>query len=210
MYFDIEAHRDCFKTSEDGAYFWHGRSNGVGGQFNAQEIALENNGKTLEMCMFENRNRLEQVGVEFEERKNGKIIITYNGNEDEKTQFWDDCSKVFAEQASGNVHVIEGIDPRPNGQSERDFPSVYNRIEHPALEQNENVCSITHIDPYTKQQTEIESFNRSQGCSSEVAGTPPDKEVPLDMATVTEAPSNPSINNSLSSTANKLSSTGIS
>ena len=42
-----------------------------------------------------------------------------------------------------------------------------------------------------------------------LSGTPPDKEVPLDMATVTVAPSNPSLNNSLSSTANKLSSTGI-
>ena len=26
MYFDIDAHRDCFKAKEDEAYFWHGRN----------------------------------------------------------------------------------------------------------------------------------------------------------------------------------------
>lgn len=51
MYFDIDAHKDCFKTNSDEAYFWHGRTNGCGGQDVAMDIASANSGKTLEMCI---------------------------------------------------------------------------------------------------------------------------------------------------------------
>ena len=161
MYFDIDAHKDCFKTDANEAYFWHGRTNGCGGQDNSMDIAIHGNGKTLEMCMLEHRDRLEQAGVMFQDKANGTVAIDYGSNLDESRRFWDDCSKSFAEQASGNIHVIDGTDPRPNGQAECDFPSTYNRIEHHALEQNQNVNSITHVDPYTRQPTEIESFNRN-------------------------------------------------
>lgn len=159
MYFDIDAHRDCFKTNDDEAYFWHGRTDGVGGQDNAMDIASQNGGQTLEMCMLSNRPELEAAGVTFEDKGNGKVSIDYGSNLDESNKFWEDCSKAFAEQSSGNVHVIEGTDPRSNGQSESDFPSVYNRIEHPALEQNQNVNSITYINPSDGKVTGYEPIN---------------------------------------------------
>ncbi len=159
MYFDVDAHRDCFKTNENEAYFWHGRTNGCGGQDVAMDIASKNNGKTLEMCMLDHRDKLEQSGVEFFGRPDGTVEIFYGSNQEESNKFWEDCSKSFAEQASGDIHVVEGIDPRPNGQSEKDFPSVYNRIEHPALEQNPQVNSITKIDPYTRNETGCETFD---------------------------------------------------
>lgn len=160
MYFDIDAHKGCFKTNPDEAYFWHGRTNGCGGQDNAMDIAVENNGKTLEMCMLNHRDQLERAGVEFFTSPDGTVEIFYGSNQQESNKFWEDCSRSFAEQSSGNIHVIEGTDLRPNGQSERDYPNVYNRIEHPALEQNHNVNSITHIDPYTRKASEVELFNQ--------------------------------------------------
>ena len=157
MYFDIDAHRDCFKTNEDEAYFWHGQTNGCGGQNNAMSIA-ENNGKTLEMCMLDHRDELERSGVRFRDNDDGTVRIDYGNTREESKRFWEDCSKAFAEQSSGTVHVIEGTDPRPNGQLESDFPSVYNRIERPALEQNQQVNSIVYLDPYTKNQSGCETF----------------------------------------------------
>lgn len=173
MYFDIDAHKDCFKTNENKAYFWHGQTDGYGGQNNAMSIASENNGKTLEMCMLENRNELERAGVNFEDFPNGSVNISYGVNDDENTRFWEDCSKAFAEQASGNVRVIEGTDPRPNGQPESAFPSVYNRIERPALEENQNVSGITHINPFDGRETGYEPINHknSEQNSFELTGT---------------------------------------
>lgn len=159
MFFDIDAHRWCFATSPGEAYFWHGLTNGCGGQYVAMDIAKENNGKTLEMCMIEHRDQLEQAGVQFLNRPDGTVEIFYGTNQQECEDFWSNCSKAFADQASGDVHVIEGADLRPNGQSESEYPSVYNRIEHPALEQNQQVNSITQIDPYTRSQTGYESFD---------------------------------------------------
>ncbi len=159
MYFDIDAHRDCFKTKDDEAYFWHGRTNGIGGQNVAVDIASESNGKTLEMCMLENQKELEKAGVEFLRKPDGNVEIFYGSNQEESAKFWNDCSKAFVEQASGNVHVIEGTDLRPNGQSEKDYPSIYNQIERPTLEQNQQVNCITQIDPFTRNQTGSESFD---------------------------------------------------
>lgn len=201
MYFDIDAHRDCFKTNPNEAYFWHGRTNNCGGQDNAMDIA-GNNGKTLEMCMLEHRDQLEKAGVIFEEKdskEKGKKIysIDYNGNLEESNRFWEDCSKAFAEQASGNVHVIAGSDPRPNGQSEADFPSTYNRIEHPALEQNPHVNSIIHVSPDNGQQTGCEKFDRvslsfPQNTDNNISGELPPQN--------TNSPASPEHQNQVSGT----------
>lgn len=169
MYFDIDAHKDCFKTNKDEAYFWHGRTDGCGGQDNAMDIASQNNGQTLEMCMLSNRSELEAAGVIFEDKGNGKVSIDYDGNLEESNKFWEDCSKAFAEQASGNVYVIEGSDPRPNGQLECDYPSVYNRIEHPSLEQNQNVSGIVHINPSDGKVTGFEPINHNNTGQNESA-----------------------------------------
>lgn len=170
MYFDIEAHKDCFKTDPNEAYFWHGQTNGIGGQDNAMDIAAENNGKTLEMCMLENRKELEEAGVNFRTYDDGTTAISYGATADEKNNFWESCSKSFAEQASGDVHVIDGKDPRPNGQAESEYPCVYNRIEHDALTSNANVNNIIHIDPESRTPTETESLRQS---TSETAPATP-------------------------------------
>lgn len=161
MYFDVDAHRGCFKTNPNEAYFWHGLTDGCGGPENANNIAGKN-GKTLERCMLDHRDELEKAGVRFKDNNDKTVSIDYGNTIGESKQFWEDCSKSFAEQASGNVHVIEGTDSRPNGQSEKDYPSVYNCVEYPALVQNQNVTSITHIDPATRQQTGVEVFNRQR------------------------------------------------
>lgn len=162
MYFDIDAHRDCFKTNSNEAYFWHGQTNGCGGQNNAMDIAEQNNGKTLERCMIDNQDELTKAGVRFNTDPEGNFSISYGSNSDENYRFWDDCSKAFAEQSSGNIHVIDGSDPRPNGQSEAEYQSIYNRIEHPALEKNQDVNSITHVDPYTRRVTGVEQIHHGE------------------------------------------------
>ena len=160
MFFDVEAHRDCFKTDSNEAHFWHGTSNGTGGPDVAKEIATRNEGKTMEMCMVANREELEAAGVCFRDNDDGTISIDYGETREESRRFWDDCSRAYAEQASGNVHVVDGCDPRPNGQAEADFPSTYNRIERPALEKNQDVNSITHVDPCSKEVTGVEYLRR--------------------------------------------------
>lgn len=172
MYFNIDAHKDCFKTNENEACFWHGQTNGIGGQDNAMSIANENNGQTLEMCMLDNRDELEKAGVKFRDLPDGTVDISYGSNQDERSRFWEDCSKAFAEQASGDARVIDGKDIRPNGQAESDYPCVYNRIEHPALENNDNVNNIIHIDPESRKTTAVESAQNS----NQVNGTLPGEE----------------------------------
>lgn len=161
MYFDIDAHRDCFKTNKDEAYFWHGQTNGCGGSKNAMDIASQNGGKTLEMCIQENRAELEKAGVKFKDHDDGTVSIDYGNTRDESKRFWGDCSKSFAEQSSGNVHVIEGTDLRPNGQYEKDYPSVYNRIERPTLEQNAKVTSLTIVNPSNGKTISVESVEKN-------------------------------------------------
>lgn len=59
--------------------------------------------------------------------------------------------------------MIEGTDTRPNGQSESDYPSVYNRIERPTLEQNQQVDSITKIAPDSRKEVGCETFGTHNG-----------------------------------------------
>lgn len=179
MYFDIDAHKDCFKTNGDETYFWHGQTNHIGDKDIANSIADLNKGKTLEMCMLDNIDELENAGVRFKFNDDDTVTISYGSNQSEANQFWDDCSKSFAEQATGNIYVIEGTDPRPNGQSEGDYPSVYNRIERPTLEQNPNITSITYINPANGETTGVESLsgnkNTTRGHLPTVEDNPPEK-----------------------------------
>ena len=91
MDFNIKEYAHCFETAPDEAYFWHGQTNGIGGQLNALNIAEERGGKTLEMCMFEHREELKQAGVNFDvEFKDGKseLLISY-GKTYEENQVMD-------------------------------------------------------------------------------------------------------------------------
>ena len=55
MYFDIEAHRECFKTNRDEAYFWHGQTNECGGQDNAKNIATKSENKRKDEMIYANK-----------------------------------------------------------------------------------------------------------------------------------------------------------
>lgn len=182
-HFNIKKHMHCFKTEPNEAYFWHGRTSvmyigfndleyssyPIGGQENAEMIARKNGGKTLEMCMREHRDELELAGVHFND-ETGEI--RYGDNEIENKEFWDRCSEAFAKQASGDIHVIEGRDPRityhenniATSTPEENYKEmVWNRIERPKLEENTDVISITHVDAITGEETDVERFDYYNG-----------------------------------------------
>jgi len=151
--FNISECYGCFATEQNEAYFWHGRTNGVGGWENAWDIAETNGGKTLEMVMYDNREELEKQGVIFSEEDG----IVYGGTDMTQEQFWNQCSDAFAAQASGDVHVIAGTDDRTLLDSskvpESRFRSTYSETEHPAMVEKGKVDSISTVDPCTKQET---------------------------------------------------------
>jgi len=159
MFFNIDRYYYCFATNENEAYFWHGQttdSNGIhGGMNNARNIAMQNGGKTLEMCMLDNIDELESAGVNIELYSDGSIKeIFYGETEEENEQFWKDCSDAFAKQAQGDVHVIEGTDCRPNGVPESECPCIYNTLEHDMLANyNSDITSITSVDAVTGLET---------------------------------------------------------
>lgn len=180
MFFNVYEHSRCFATEPDEAYFWHGQTTddaGVvhGGQANAAEIAETNDGKTLEMCMLDNREELEAADVNFEDIYNEEGVfdhtnISYGDTDEENTQFWDDCSQSFADQASGEVHVIEGTDDRAldDGSKipESEYQdSTYARVESPALEENDAVTGITSIN--ANESRSMEEGEDTMGASGD-------------------------------------------
>jgi len=155
--FDIEKCRECFKTEPDQAYFWHDQTNGIGGADNAAKIARENGGKTLEMVMKENKDKLIECGAPYDE-DTGQFIM-----QDE--EFADICSKTFAQEASGVVHVIAGTDKRP----EQLGKSTFERVEYDELVNNAAVNGTAIvIDPYTGYETGKIVFDRSRPTGAEL------------------------------------------
>lgn len=172
-FFNIYKYQHCFATKENEAYFWHGQTTEndeiFRGWQNAKAIAEEHDGKTLEMCMLDHREELEEAGVIFSTGENGEMKIVYNGTEEETNNFWDVCSHSFAEQACGEVHVIEGTDERRIEDENEEYyvkevyyeNSVWNRKEHETLEHNNDVSCINTVSPVTGEETgEVESFDR--------------------------------------------------
>jgi len=111
-----------------------------GGQNDTMKIARENGGKTLEMCMWDNKERFENIGVKFADPqfdKQGnleKVSISYGAGGQDTWDFWDACSESLASQATGDVHCVMGASTF-KGYHPIDNPtSVYNRIEKPQLD----------------------------------------------------------------------------
>ncbi|MDR3113084.1 MAG: hypothetical protein LBU09_01775 [Endomicrobium sp.] len=101
------------------------------------------------MAIHSHLGELEKIGVNSDEIRG----VHYTGDDPD---FWDKCSKAFAEQASGDIHVIEGTDKRTLVKE-----CTYNRIEHPALVNDSKVNSITSIDAYSGKETgKVERFDR--------------------------------------------------
>ena len=119
------------KTEPNTAFFWSGRTDGIGGQHIAADIAKSNGGTTLEMLI--------------EARK--IIMPTWDQNNQESIKAWEDISSEYATCASGTVTGVIGKDLRPG--------NIWENRELPALKNNPNITKIVIIDPKTKISTVI-------------------------------------------------------
>ena len=119
------------KTDPDTAYFWSGRTDGVGGAENAANIAKSRGGVTLE-------STIESNGVDMPE---------WDFNDPSSMEAWDMASAAYAEQVSGEVHAVVGADLRPG--------NIWENTELPRLMNNPNVTEIITVDPKTGVETVI-------------------------------------------------------
>lgn len=120
---------EAFATATDQAFFWSGRTEGVGGPGIASELAAGKGGTTLE-------GLVAQRGIN---------LPTYDPANPASVAAWEQASQSYAEQASGTVYAVVGQTLRSD--------SVWSRIELPALESNPNVTKIVTIDPVTHIET---------------------------------------------------------
>jgi len=118
-------------TKPSEAFFWSGRTSGVGGEKVAAEIAAKNNGVTLETLVADRNIKMPA----WDEANPASV------------KAWKDISAEYANGASGDVRAVIGQNLRAD--------NVWESRELPALLKNPNVTSITVIDPATKQLTVI-------------------------------------------------------
>jgi filamentous hemagglutinin len=112
-------------TEPNSAFFWSGRTNGLGGQEIAAQIAQLNNGTTLETLIAQNA-----IQMPAWDASNPAVV-----------QAWQNISAQYAAGASGSVRAVIGSNLRPG--------NVWETAELPALMNNPNVTQITTIDPAT-------------------------------------------------------------
>ena len=120
----------AFATEKDTAFFWSGRTGGVGGPDVAGDFAGRGGGTTLEQLM-------ERRGIKLPE---------WDPDNPAVVDIWTKASEAYAEGASGEVRAVIGENVRPG--------AVWN-AELKALEQNPAVTRITTIDPATGRATVI-------------------------------------------------------
>lgn len=119
------------ETDPDTAFFWSGKTDGVGGEAVARNIAAKNGGTTLE-ALIDDRNIK---------------MPAWDANNPEVVKAWKDISADYANGASGTVRAVVGKNLRPG--------NVWETAELPALIKNPNVDRIVTIDPATGVETEI-------------------------------------------------------
>lgn len=122
---DIDAIRPKLKTEPDTAFFWSGRTDGIGGAENAANIAKSRGGVTLESTI----------------EKQKIVMPEWNFNNPSTMEAWDLASGAYAEQVSGEIRAVIGSELRPG--------NIWENIELPRLKNNPNVTKITTIDPKT-------------------------------------------------------------
>ena len=128
---DIDKIRPQLKTEPDTAFFWSGRTEGIGGADTAANIAKGKGGVTLESII---------------EAK--KIVMPeWDFNNPSTMEAWDLASGAYAEQVSGEIRAVVGSELRTG--------NIWENIELPRLEANPNVTKITIIDPKTQMETII-------------------------------------------------------
>ena len=129
--FNIDEIRPQLKTEPDTAFFWSGKTDGVGGAEVAADIAKGKGGVTLE-------STIEAKDITMPE---------WDFNDPSSMDAWDMASAAYAEQVSGEVRAVVGTELRPD--------NIWENVELPRLMENPNVTKITIIDPKTGIETII-------------------------------------------------------
>ena len=123
--FDVELIRGRLKTYPDTAFFWSGRTDGIGGMDVAKKIAKNKGGVTLE-------STIDDTNI---------VMPEWDFNTPSSVTAWEEASNVYAEQVSGEIRAVVGSELRPG--------NIWENIELPRLKANPNVTKVTTIDPKT-------------------------------------------------------------
>ena len=123
--FDVELIRGRLKTDPDTAFFWSGRTDGIGGMDVAKKIAKNKGGVTLE-------STINDTNI---------VMPEWDFNTPSSVTAWEEASNVYAEQVSGEIRAVVGSELRPG--------NIWENIELPRLKANPNVTKVTTIDPKT-------------------------------------------------------------
>ncbi|KXT81483.1 hypothetical protein SORDD15_00646 [Streptococcus oralis] len=123
--FDVELIRGRLKTDPDTAFFWSGRTDGIGGMDVAKKIAKNKGGVTLE-------STIDDTNI---------VMPEWDFNTPSSVTAWEEASNVYAEQVSGEIRAVVGSELRPG--------NIWENIELPRLKTNPNVTKVTTIDPKT-------------------------------------------------------------
>ncbi len=118
-----------FATAKDTAFFWSGRTNGIGGEYVAADIADAKGGTTLERLTADRGIKLP----EWDENNPATVAA------------WKAASEAYAEGASGTVRVVLGDSLRAG--------NVWEGVEFDALKRNPFVTQIIRIDPASGAET---------------------------------------------------------
>jgi RHS repeat-associated protein len=116
---------EAVKTAPNQAFFWSGRTNGVGGEHVAKQVATANGGTTLELQLT----------------KNGVVMPPWDASNPAAVREWEEMSRSYAQQACGLTRGVIGQDLRPG--------NVWEGREKGALMANRSVTQIDQIDPQT-------------------------------------------------------------
>ncbi len=117
--------RPKLKTEPNTAFFWSGRTDGIGGADNAANIAKSRGGVTLE-------STIESQNI---------VMPEWDFNNPSTMEAWDAASGAYAEQVSGEIRAVIGAELRTG--------NIWENVELPRLMKNPNVTKITTIDPKT-------------------------------------------------------------
>ena len=117
-----------FKTAPGTAFFWSGRTGGIGGADIALTIAKKYGGITLEGLIAERNVQMP----------------AWNPQDSSTIYPWMNASAAYARQVSGLVRAVIGDDLRPG--------NVWSNTELGRLISNANVTEIIVVDPKTEQQ----------------------------------------------------------
>jgi RHS repeat-associated protein len=116
---------DAVKTEPNQAFFWSGRTEGVGGEHVAKQVATAHGGTTLELQL----------------EKNGVVMPPWDPNNPKAVKEWEEISKSYAQQACGLTRGVIGQELRPG--------NIWQTREKGALTDNPSVTQIDTIDPKT-------------------------------------------------------------